>query len=289
MFDLFRSRDTAVRVVLGGLLLLVAFSMLIYLIPGAGMPSTGSKGDVVAEIGKETVTTKDIQELIQERLQSRQIPPDMMQYLLPQLIDQRISDIAVAYQAKRMGFEVSDADLANAIRSLPNVGNLPPAQYRMAIEQMGMTVPEFESNLRKRLLSLQLQNVALEGVVVTPQEVQQEFNRRNEKIKLDYIAFDPAKLRSEVKATPEQLQAYFKNYRSQFTVPETRTASLVIADPQLIGETLQVSDAQMQSYYDSHKDQFRTPERVKVRHILLMTNGKSKEEVAKIKAKADDL
>lgn len=290
MFDLFRTRDKAVRIVLGGLLGLVALSMLIYLIPGAGgLPSTGNGSEVVAEVAGDTVTTKDIQELIQERLQSRQVPPEMMQYLLPQLIDQRISDIAVAYQAKRMGFSVTDADLATAIRGLPNLGSLPPDQYRQYIEQMGMSVPEFENNMRKRLYVLQLQNVALEGVVVTPKEVQDEFSRRNEKAKIEYIAFDPSKIKADVKPTPEQLQSYFATVHGQFSVPETRSLRLVIADPQMIGATLQISDNDTQQYYSSHKDQFRTPERVHVRHILLMTTNKSKEEVAKIRTKADEL
>ena len=290
MFDLFRTRDKAVRIVLGGLLGLVALSMLIYLIPGAGgLTSSANGSEVVAEVGGEKVTTKDVQQLIQERLQSRQVPPEMMQYLLPQLIDQRISDVAVAYQAKRMGFSVTDAELANAIRGLPNLGTLPPDQYRMYVEQMGMSVPEFENNMRKRLYVLQLQNVALEGVVVTPKEVQDEYNRRNEKAKIEYIGFDPAKLKAEIKPTPEQLQTFFNTVRGQFSVPESRSLRLVVADPQTIGQTLQIGDNETQQYYNSHKDQFRTPERVHVRHLLLMTNGKSKEEVAKIRMKAEGL
>ena len=42
----------------------------------------------------------------------------MVQHYVPQLIDQMITERAVAYQAERMGFRVSDEDVANAIRSM---------------------------------------------------------------------------------------------------------------------------------------------------------------------------
>jgi peptidyl-prolyl cis-trans isomerase D len=289
MFDLFRSRDKAVRILLGGLLLMVAFSMLIYLIPGAGMPTTGNNAEVVAEIGKDKLTTQEIQTVIQDKVRSRQVPAEMMQFLVPQIIDQAIADRALVYQAKRLGFEVSDADVAYTIRSIPNLASLPPDQYRNYIESMGMTVPQFEANIRNGIYDLRMQDLELAGVVVTPQEVEQEFNHVNEKIKLDYISFDPSKLKSEVKPTPQDLQTYFSHMRNTYSIPETRSFGLVVIDPDRVAATMDVSDATLHQYYDAHRDQYRTPERVKVRHILLMTQGKPKADVDKLKAKADDL
>src|SRR5271165_2485756 len=118
MFDLFRSRDKAVRILLGGLLGIVALSMLLYLIPGAGMQSADRNDQIVADVGKDAVTIQDIDRDLQNKVRGRQIPPDVVGVLIQQEIDQMIAERATAYEASRMGLQVSDADLANAIRSL---------------------------------------------------------------------------------------------------------------------------------------------------------------------------
>lgn len=289
MFEVFRRKDKGVKILLTVLLGMVALSMLIYLIPGAGMGGSGAGPEVIAEVGNEKVTSKELQQLIQQRLASRQVPPEMMQYLLPQLIDQQIADRAIAYQAKRMGFEVTDAELANTIRSLPNLGALPPDQYKAYIESLGLTVAEFEDNFRKQQAVIRFQDIALQGVIVTPAEIEQEFKRRNEKIKVEYVAFDPAKVKQEIKPTEDELKVSYAATKGYYTTPESRDVLLVVADPQAISQQIEVSEQQIQSYYSSHKDDFRTPERVHVRHLLLMTQGKPKEEVTKIRAHIDDL
>jgi hypothetical protein len=117
MFDLFRSRAKAVRYLLGGLLGVVALSMVVTLIPGYGTPSQGRE-TIVAEVGKDQITVRQVQSVMQNVVRSRRVPQEMIPHYVPQLIDQMITERAVAFQAERMGFRVSDEEVANAIRSM---------------------------------------------------------------------------------------------------------------------------------------------------------------------------
>ena len=290
MFDLFRSRQKAVRILLGGLLTIVALSMLVYLIPGAGTPTGDRNDQVIAEIGKDVLTVRDVELQVQQDLKSRNVPPDLVQVLIPQRVDEMIAEYALAYEAKRLGFEITDQQLAKTLLNMPQIGSLTPQQYKDWIEQqMQESVAEFEEKLRRGLHGNELEQIAIEGSVVTPAEVDAEFRRRNEKIKVDYITFDPAKLSAEVKPSNDELKAYYDKNKAGFIVPETRSVQAIVADMAKVAESIQVPDVQILAYYNSHKDQYRTPERVKARHILLSTTGKPKDDVPKIKAKADDL
>ena len=293
MFDLFRSRQKAVRIMLGVILGIVALSMLVYLIPGAGSSTgAGSKDDqVIAEIGNQVLTVHDVDVQIQMAMRRHEIEPRMAQIMVPQRIEEMTAEWASAYEAQRLGFQVTDRDLAEAIRSIsPQIAALTPQQYRDFVEQqMGETVAEFEGNLRLGLYGSALENIAMEGVLATPADVEAEYHKRNDKIKLEYIAFDTTKLAAGLKPSPAELKAYYDKNKGFFTSPESRTVQLLIADPEKMSQNIQVSDADVRAYYNSHKDQYRVQDRVKARHILVMTQGKPADEVPKLKAKAEDL
>ncbi len=118
MFDLFRSRDKAVRILLGGLLLVVAISMLTYLVPNYDTGNNASSGTVVATVGSDQITVNDVQKLVQSSMRGKQLPPEMLPIYLPQLVDGMIVDRAMAYEAQRLGFQVSDADVRSAIQQM---------------------------------------------------------------------------------------------------------------------------------------------------------------------------
>ncbi len=289
MFDLFRSQDKMKRIMLGAILGVVSLGMLLYLIPGQNIPTGGGEDQVVAEVAGTKITARDVYRRIQGTFRNSPLPPDVLEVYVPQLITAMISDQAVAYEAKRLGFKISDAELGRQIRSVQQFSNVPPDQYQAMIEQMGYSVPEFESDFRKNEVEKQLTGIVEAGVIVTPQEAERAYRQTNEKIKLAYIVFPVDKYKSAVNPTPADLQNYYNMKKIAFQVPETRSVQAILIDQDKIAATVQTPEAQLRAYYDAHQDQYRTGERVKVRHILLSTTGKSPQEVAKIKAKAEDL
>ena len=74
MFDLFRSREKTVRIMLGGLLLVVAVSMLTYLIPNYNTGGPTGREMIIAEIGGDTITLPEVQKIVQMTMRSRQLP-----------------------------------------------------------------------------------------------------------------------------------------------------------------------------------------------------------------------
>src|SRR5260370_10515508 len=219
MFDLFRSRDKAVRILLGALLLLVAVSMLIYLVPGSGSSSGTQDDQVIAEIGgKSTLTIRDVQRQIKDVTRNKQVPNQMLQAYVPQMIEGMLYDRAVAYQAERMGFQVSDAELANTLQSISNGQFSDPAIYQRFVAEQGQTIPEFEENVRQNALHLRLQNVILEGVVVTPEEIKQEFMQRNDKINFFFNDTATTEMKSKVNPSSAELQEYFAKHHAGYVL-----------------------------------------------------------------------
>ncbi len=295
MFDLFRSRDKAVRILLGAILVVVALSMVTYLIPGSGMGGggTGSDAGTLADVAGDTITVQQARNAVAGVTRGRQMPPEIMSFYVPQIVQQLITERALAYEAKRIGLRVSDDETATAIRNtLPQQlfkdGKVDTNLYASVLAEQNMTIPQFESEMARSVLVARLRQVISEGTVVAPAEVEQEYKRRTEKAKIEYAMVSPAKYQSEAKPSEAEMRSYFDKNRAAYQTPEKKSIAVVLLDPAKVAETAQVSDADLQKAYDSNKNAFRTPERVKLRHILLKTDA-AKGDDAKVKAKAEDL
>src|SRR5258708_21606722 len=86
-----------------------------------------------------------------------------------------------------------------------------------------MGMEEFEDTISQSLVSEKFQQLATDGITVSPAEVEQEFRRRNEKVKLSYVVIKPDDLQAKINVNDSDLAAYFEKNKTPYNVPERRT------------------------------------------------------------------
>lgn len=295
MLDLFRSRDTAMRYLLVGLLSLVALSMVVTLIPGFGSSDYGSTDQTMATVCGEKITMRQVSQLVQIQIRNREMSPEVAELAIPQVVNQMVGELATACQAKKMGMTVSDAEVANGIRMVmpmlwQNGEFAGKEAYTAYLQRMNTNIPEFEDRVRQNIMLEKLQRVAFDGVVVTPKELETEYLKSREKARADVVSLDLADFRKNITTTRAELEAQYGPNKNRYVIPPQLSASLLIADVDKMGASLQPSAADLQRLYDSQKERFTTQERVNARHILVNSaEGASKEVDAAAKTKAQDL
>ncbi|HUI42368.1 MAG TPA: peptidyl-prolyl cis-trans isomerase [Terriglobia bacterium] len=298
MYRFFRgkNRQKLMKYLLIFFLGIVSLGMVVMLSPLSSSDTTTANSNVLATLGNFQISTQDLQRRVDQQFGNSAFRnnPELMARFAPNVLDAMLQDQAVVAEAGRLGLQVSNQELAEAIRSYPGLSNngnfIGYDQYQNAIEtQTGMTVAQFEAQLRDGLLSDKLRNVVTDAVQVTPADVHQEFVQRNEKARIDYVLFDPTQFTKDVQVTPEALQAYFKSNRDRYKLPEERSLRYVLIDADHVRALVKVSDDELRAAYAQHIAEYRVPDRVKVSQIFFKTGDQSPSDIAKARQQAQSV
>ncbi|MDP9322828.1 MAG: peptidyl-prolyl cis-trans isomerase, partial [Acidobacteriota bacterium] len=170
-------------------------------------------------------------------------------------------------------------------------------RYRQMLEMQNppLTPGEFEEQIRRGVTLQKLQAALTHWIAVDDKELEAEFKRRNEKVKLAVVSFPADKFREGLEATDAELAAYYEAHKNELKIPEKRKVKYALADMQAIRDRIQISPQDIQRSYEDNQQQYSTPEQVRASHILLKTEGKddaavkkqAEELLAKVKAGAD--
>jgi peptidyl-prolyl cis-trans isomerase D len=139
------------------------------------------------------------------------------------------------------------------------------------------------------MLASRLENLETQSLIVTDAEARAEYQRKNLKLGLQYLSFDSKAFAGKVDKNPSLVKAYFDKNRANFRIPEKRDFDYIVGSSADFVQNAHITDSELQRAYREGMDSYRQPERVQVRHILIKTQGKPKEDVPKLKAKAEDI
>jgi peptidyl-prolyl cis-trans isomerase D len=275
MLKAFQKRTKLKNIVFGSILVLIALSMVLYLIPGfTGMGSDPTVSGVVAKVQGEEIQAFELQQAIFQFSRQNQIPVEMLEIYSTQVLNNLVLERALQREAERLGLQVSEEELVQQLRQSRDL--FPDGKFvgRQAYEDMvyarfNVTLPEFERRTRNAILQEKLKGLVTDSVVVYPEEIRKRFAEMNEKVVLDYALIETAALGADIRPADDALMQYYQANQARYQIPEKRAGRAIVFSQAQIGQGISIPDADVQRYYQSNQNQFRVEERVHVSHILV--------------------
>lgn len=256
-------------------------------------PDLQNATTVLARVGDEEITVDEFRRVYLAQLQQYQVSSQgqITEEVLRQLgldrqiLQQMIDEYAALQEATRLGLQVTDAEVRARILMLPafqeNGHFIGEQRYRQMLQLQNppLTVADFEDNMRRSLLMERLQGAVTEWITVSDAEVDEEYRRRNEKVKVEVVAFRADEFRDALTVSDDDLAAQYGQETARYEVPEKRQLRFVLVDEQTIAQSLTVTPVDVEQYYEDNISQYSTPEQVRASHILLRTEGKDEAAV----------
>src|SRR5262245_15148566 len=283
-------------------LILVCLAFVVFYIPDflRGTGADAASGEMVARIEGQEISAGDFRRLYQAQLQAYRSAygSQMNEQLLKQLgveqqiLQQMVDERASLAEANRLKIRVGDEEVRQRILSIPafqeNGQFIGEQRYTQLLlsQRPPMTPSEFEENLRRTLIVDKLRASLTDWMSLTDKEVEQEYRRRNDKLKLAVVSITADAYRSQVTAADAELSTYFDAHQADFKLPEKRRIRYLLVDVDAIRTKTVVPPADIERAYNANIEQYSTPEQIRASHILLKTEGK---DDAAVKGRAEEL
>jgi peptidyl-prolyl cis-trans isomerase D len=281
---------------------LVCVAFVLFYIPdflrGSGADATS--GDTVAKVDGREITSADFRRTYQAQLQAYRSAygGNMSDQLLKQLgieqqiLQQMVDERAALAEAERLGIKVSDEEVRQRIFAMPafqeNGGFIGENRYEqlLRMQRPPMIASEFEDNIRRGLAVEKLRGSLTDWLSVNDKDLEKEYRRRNDKVKLSVVSFTADSFRTQVNASDAEVTSYFDAHKNDFKIPDKRKIRYLLIDVEALRAKTVVPAADIEREYNNNSEQYTTPEQVRASHILLKTEGK---DDATVKAKAEGL
>src|SRR5439155_9512266 len=281
---------------------LVVLSFVIFYIPEF-MRSTGADaaaGETIANVAGHEITAGEFRRTYQAQLQAYRASygGNMSEQLLKQLgIDQQIlqslvDERAALAEAERLGIKASDEEVRQRIFAMPafqeNGNFIGEQRYQqlLRLQRPPLSTSEFEDTIRRTVAVEKLRATVTDWLSVAEKELEQEYRRRNDKVKLAVVSFTADTFRKDVSATDADVASHFEAHKNDFKVPEKRKIRYLLIDVEAMRAKVNVPPGDIDRAYNNNIEQYTTPEQVRASHILLKTEGKDE---AAVKAKIEEL
>lgn len=196
-------------------------------------------------------------------------------------LDALITRKLISQEARRLGMEVTDKEVQDAIMQYPGFqigGRFDLRRYQALLANNRMNPEDFEADMASNLLQEKIRQFLFVFMGATDQEVADHYRYTSEKVNVGFVQFSPEKYGEGLKIEPEAMKGFFAERREEYRIPEKIKAVYIEIDPQDFKGRTKITDNEVSSYYEYNISAYRHPKEVSARHILFRLEKNAGEE-----------
>lgn len=284
-------RRGASKVLVFALLSVLVLSFAIW---GIGDVIRSSSQAPIAEIGGKSISAAEFTAAVQNRRQM--FARQMGQPLSPEqsrafgvdaaVLSELVNGAAIGNHAKALGLRLSDATIAEMIRTDPAFQGPDQAFSRAAfderIRQAGFSEQRYFAERRDNEVREQLTEAISEGVVISDTQLNLAHRFREETRTLSFVRLDPAKAAKPADPDEKTLKTVYDEQKRAFTDPERRKIAVLVVSAADLAERAKVSDAEVKTAWEQGRAAWDIPERRRIQQIFFKTKAEAQGEAKAI-------
>ncbi|TLZ59412.1 MAG: hypothetical protein E6K20_15565, partial [Gammaproteobacteria bacterium] len=208
----------------------------------------------------------------QQRLGGMEIPPDLRKRFQDQMLEGMIGEALIDERTQSLGYRVSTEALREAVQQEPAFqigGQFSPEAAKGALAQAGISLADYERDLRTQARRAQLEGGIRASEFLTPAERARLAELEGQEREVRYLVLPAERFKSAAGVDDAAGQAYYKAHQAEYMTPES--AHLEYAQLSLAALEAQVtaSDADLRAAYEKAKGRLEVPEKRHARHVLI--------------------
>ena len=254
---------------------------------GAGRLGETNRTGALVAIGRERISSDAYFQTLRQRLEAikkeySQLNKALIQQLnIPQQVLQQMVEQALLLQiAEDMKLGATDPEVRDRIISYPvfqkDAKFIGFKEYKQVLDWNRIPLADFETGLKKEILIDKVVKLLTAGITVSDEEVWDNYKKRNESAKIEYLVAEKDKIEVADKPDGSAIQAHFEKNTSAYKVPEKRTADYLFFRTDDLKTQVKVDDTEIEKYYKDNLSQFQEPEKTRVSRIFLPYTDKDK-------------
>jgi peptidyl-prolyl cis-trans isomerase D len=240
-----------------------------------------SQEEFAARLQSMVTKTQEISkgQLTSEQIKEMGIP----QKILDSLIDQ----VLISTELKKRHLVATDAAVRRRIQSIPaflnEQGTFDKRAFDYLLYNNHITEAQFIGDVRTELQQQQLFKSLMSGMHLPKAYVDLLFRGFFEQRVFAVVTVPFNKM--VVKETPKEsdLEKFYKENQSQFTVPEMRSVTLLEINPKLLKDRVTITQDQLQKEYERRNTEFEIAEKREVKQINFKDEETAKKAVDSLK------